>query len=71
MESNTDLYYVAGSNHCFGGYQESYWVLWFTEADMPDDRQTIIESHQFCVKPTRKQIRKLRKKFKKFIVEVL
>lgn len=71
MEFKTDLYFTAGSQSCFGWYQESYWVLWFVEADIPDDRQAIIESHQFHAKPTKRQVRNLRKKFKKYIKGIL
>lgn len=64
MHINTDLYYVQSSNGGFKGTNDCYWVLWITEDGVFEDRQNFIMSWQFPVKPTKKQIRKLRRQFR-------
>lgn len=64
MQFNTDVYYVK-PGITFGGYVLACWKLWFTEDGDIKDRQHIIECHTFPVKPTKKQVRKLRRAFRK------
>lgn len=70
MRINTDVYYVESSNGGFYGTHDSYWVLWITEDGVFEDRQNLIMSWQFPIKPTKKQIRKLRRQFRKEIAHV-
>lgn len=42
----------------------SHWVLWFAE-DNYDYQQPLVIDHEFPVKPTKRQIRKLRRAFRK------
>ena len=58
MQFNTDIYY---KNTMFGGYVHAHWKLWFIEID----RQHMVVFHTLSAKPTKKQIRKLRRKFRK------
>lgn len=64
MQFNTDVYYVK-PGITFGGYVLACWKLWFTEDGDIKDRQHIIDCHTFPVKPTKKQVRKLRRAFRK------
>lgn len=64
MRFNTDVYYVK-PERIFGGHTLACWKLWFTEDSDIKDRQHIIECHTFPAKPTKKQIRKLRRAFRK------
>lgn len=64
MRFNTDVYYVK-PERIFGGYTLACWKLWFIEDSDIKDRQHIIECHTFPAKPTKKQIRKLRRQFRK------
>ena len=64
MRFNTDVYYVK-PERIFGGYTIACWKLWFIEDSDIKDRQHIIECHTFPTKPTKKQIRKLRRQFRK------
>ena len=64
MRFNTDVYYVK-PERIFGGYTLACWRLWFTEDGDIKYRLRIIECHTFHVKPTKKQIRKLRRAFRK------
>ena len=66
MKFNTDIYFVK-PEQCFGGYINACWKLWFTEAGDVVDRQHIIECHTLPVKPTKRQVRKLRRAFRKAI----
>lgn len=71
MQINTDLYYVQysgfGSKNYRARKHKALWCLWFTEDGDIKDRQNIIECHRFPVKPTKKQIRKLRRQFRKLV----
>lgn len=64
MRFNTDVYYVK-PGITFGGHSLACWKLWFTEDGDIKYRLRIIECHTFHVKPTKKQIRKLRRQFRK------
>lgn len=65
MHFNTDVYYVKPEKLLFGGHLNAGWRLWFTESNVTLDRQPLIECHSLRVKPTKKQIRKLRRRFRK------
>lgn len=65
IQFHTDLYHVP--SFVFGGYHACSWKLWFTEAAYVEDRQQVIDLHQLPVKPTKRQIRKLRRQFRKAI----
>lgn len=41
------------------------WNLWFSEITNVTERQHYVACHTFPVKPTKKQIRKLRREFRK------
>lgn len=64
MRFNTDVYYVK-PGITFGGHSLACWKLWFTEEGVIKYRLRIIECHTFHAKPTKKQIRKLRRAFRK------
>lgn len=69
MKINTDLFYVHHSGYGSKNYRvkkhKAHWCLWFTEDGFFEDRQNLVMSWQFPVKPTKKQIRKLRRQFRK------
>lgn len=70
MQFNTDLFYV-DSRPQFGRLAQarnSGWQLWFSEKNF-DYQQPLVEEHSFPVKPTKKQIRKLRRAFRKEIAQ--
>lgn len=64
MQFNTDIYFKK-SWQTFGGHTTAQWKLWFTEDGDVIGRQHIIECHTLPVKPTKRQVRKLRRKFRK------
>lgn len=63
MRFNTDLFYT-DSTGFFGGYCVASWQLWFAE-DYRDDIQVFVMDYKFPVKPTKRQVRKLRREFRK------
>lgn len=63
MRFNTDLFYT-GSTEFFGGYQLASWQLWFSE-EWRDDVQVFVDDFKFPTKPTKRQIRKFRREFRK------
>ena len=65
MQINTHLYSHKSSNGGFAGNEDAGWKLWIVEDGFFEDRQNVVMSWQFPVKPTKKQIRKLRRKFRK------
>ncbi|UVX31135.1 hypothetical protein P4b_00040 [Klebsiella phage VLCpiP4b] len=64
MKINTHLFHNAPCIHTFGS-QIASWTLWIVEDGFFEDRQNLVMSWQFPVKPTKKQIRKLRRQFRK------
>lgn len=64
MQFNTDVYYIK-PEQSFGWYINACWKLWFTEDGDVVDRQHIIASHTLPAKPTKRQVRKLRRVFRK------
>lgn len=57
--------YPTSSTRVFGFINKVEWKLWFIEVlDVPD-RQEIIDCITLPVKPTKRQIRKLRRQFRK------
>lgn len=67
MRTKTHLYFVQSSNGGLRGTNDCYWVLWVTEEGDFEDRQNLIMSWQFPVKPTKKQVRMHRRQFRKEI----
>lgn len=65
MQINTHLYSHKSSNGGFAGKVDAGWTLWIVEDGLFEDRQNLVMSWQFPVKPTKKQIRKLRRQFRK------
>lgn len=63
MRFNTDLYYT-GSTGFFGGHCIASWQLWFAE-EWRDDMQVFVDDYKFPTKPTKRQIRRLRREFRK------
>lgn len=66
MRSITRLYFV-DSQPQFGEFlqaEESSWQLWFAE-DRDDNHQPLVVEYNFPVKPTKRQLRKLRRAFRK------
>lgn len=67
MKINTHLYPNKSSNGGFAGVADAGWTLWIVEDGIFDDRQNLVMSWSFHVRPTKKQIRKLRKQFKRMV----
>lgn len=63
MRFNTDLFYT-DSTGFFGWSPAAAWQLWFSE-DYKEDRQVFVMDYKFPVKPTKRQVRKLRREFRK------
>lgn len=64
MQINTHLFYDPGYTHTFG-YQAACWTLWIVEDGFCEHRQNLFMSVRLPAKPTKKQIRKLRRQFRK------
>lgn len=69
MQFNTDLYYVQhsgfGTKNFRARKHKAHWCLWFIESGNIQERQSVINCHVLSVKPTKKQLRKLRRAFRK------
>lgn len=66
MQTNTTLFYV-DSRPQYGEFiqaEYSHWELWFSE-DPNNPVMPLVIDHEFPVKPTKRQIRKLRRAFRK------
>jgi hypothetical protein len=66
MQTNTTLFYV-DSRPQYGEFiqaQYSHWELWFSE-DPNKPVMPLVIDHEFPVKPTKRQVRKLRRAFRK------
>lgn len=63
MKFNTKLFYT-DSTGFFGWSQAADWELWFSE-DYKEGRQVFVMYYKFPVKPTKRQVRKLRREFRK------
>lgn len=66
MQTNTTLFYV-DSRPQYGDFiqaQYSHWQLWFSE-DPNNPVMPLVIDHEFPVKPTKRQVRKLRRAFRK------
>ena len=69
MQFNTDLFYVGGTKQPAFGKQQAFpakaeWQLWFSEV-CEETRMPLVVDYSFPVKPTKRQIRKLRRLFRK------
>lgn len=69
MQFNTDLFYVGGTKQpAFGKQQyipaKAEWQLWFSE-ECGEMRMPLVVDYSFPVKPTKRQVRKLRRAFRK------
>lgn len=64
MYFDTHLNYVRPQIGFGGYYFTACWKLWFVEEGDIQERQAVIDCHVFPVKPTKKQIRKLRRQFR-------
>ncbi len=69
MKINTDLIYVGGAQQPVFGKQQALpakaeWQLWFYES-CEETKMPLVMDYSFPVKPTRKQVRKLRRSFRK------
>lgn len=65
MRINSHLFYNESNSGGLFGKANAGWILWIVEDGFFDDRQNLVMSHNFPVKPTKKQLRKLRKSFSK------
>lgn len=65
MRINTQLFSNKSNNGGFAGDNPAGWTLWIVEDGDFTDRQNLVMTWQFPVKPTRKQVRKLRRSFRK------
>lgn len=63
MIFNTDLFYT-DSTGFFGWSPAASWQLWFSE-DYREDMGVFVMDYKFPVKPTKRQVRKLRREFRK------
>ena len=66
MRFNTDLFCV-DSRPQFGfniQHHTTHWELWFSEKNF-DVCNPNVKTHSFTIKPTKKQVRKLRRQFRK------
>lgn len=63
MIFNTDLFYT-DSTGFFGWSPAASWQLWFSE-DYREDMEVFVMDYKFPVKPTKRQVRKLRREFRK------
>lgn len=71
MQFNTDLFYVGGTKQPTFGKQQyipatAEWQLWFSEV-CGETRMPLVVEYNFPVKPTKRQVRKLRRLFRKAI----
>lgn len=69
MQFNTDLFYVGGTKQPVFGKQQhipatAEWQLWFSEI-CEETKMPLVVDYSFPTKPTKKQIRKLRRQFRK------
>lgn len=69
MQFNTDLFYVGGTKQPAFGKQKyipakAEWQLWFSE-ECGEIRMPLVVDYNFPVKPTKRQVRKLRRAFRK------
>lgn len=65
MKISTHLYSVKSSNGGICGISDARWRLWIVEDAILEDRQNQVMSWAFPVKPTNKQIRQLRRQFRR------
>lgn len=66
MQTNTNLFYI-GSRPQYGKFvqaEHSHWELWFSE-DPDTPVIPLVIDYEFPVKPTKRQVRKLRRAFRK------
>lgn len=61
MYFDTTCYYIPYNL----AYYPAQWKLWFIEEDITLERHPVIQCISLPVKPTKKQIRKLRRQFRK------
>lgn len=69
MQFNTDLFYVGGTKQpAFGKHQfiisTAEWQLWLSKV-CEETRMPLVVNYKFPVKPTKRQVRKLRRAFRK------
>lgn len=67
MQFNTELFHVC-SRPKFGNLckaSKSEWQLWFSKKNFDYQQPFVDEVHNLPVKPTKKQVRKLRRAFRK------
>lgn len=65
MRIQTYLFANKSNNGGLLGTVNAQWNLWFSEITNVTERQHYVACHTFPVKPTKKQIRKLRREFRK------
>lgn len=65
MRIQTSLFANKSNNGGLLGKMDAQWNLWFSEITNVTERQHYVACHSFPAKPTKKQIRKLRRQFRK------
>lgn len=65
MRIQTSLFANKSNNSGLLGKVNAQWNLWFSEITNVIERQHYVACHSFPAKPTKKQIRKLRRAFRK------
>lgn len=65
MRIQTSLFASKSNNGGLLGEVNAQWNLWFSEITNVTERQHYVACHSFPAKPTKKQIRKLRRQFRK------
>ena len=65
MRIQTSLFATKSNNGGLLGKKNAQWNLWFSEITNVTERQHYVACHSFPAKPTKKQIRKLRREFRK------
>ena len=65
MRIQTSLFASKSNNGGLLGKVNAQWNLWFSEITNVTERQHYVACHSFPAKPTKKQIRKLRRQFRK------
>ena len=65
MRIQTSLFASKSNNGGLLGKMNAQWNLWFSEITNVTERQHYVACHSFPAKPTKKQIRKLRRQFRK------
>lgn len=66
---STNLFYCPAAPVDMASHQRGYshWSLWFSTYDYKNDEYDDTVEHVLYVKPTKKQIRKLRKQSKRIV----